>query len=906
MFPLPDESLQTPLLVSWQQAAPRLESGATLVTANRRQARFWQRQYADLRLAAGETAWRRPDILPWGAWLARCFEDARVAGAAADQPHLLGERQALWLWRQAIEASDDDLLNAAGCATSAAEARARMCEADLGPGHLDNAGGEETRAFAGWLQRYGAELERRGCIDNAALPDWLLELWSTGAGEPPSTLLLAGFRQYGRRMRRMLDTLAGQGTGVMAVAPARHKPAAARRALDDPQQELQAAADWARRRLEANPGCRIAVVVPDLHTRHAQVERIFTEALHPARRAGHPSRETTVAAFEVSVGPPLAEEPLVRVALDACRLLDDTIPFGVASRLLRHPVFAPDAEARAAHLKVENRLRRHGLMEPEPKWLVEMAGRDEVRSDWLERLEQALQGNPAGPRRAAPAEWAKRFRSLLQDLGWPGTGLGSREHQALNAWGECLDELVGMAAVTGETTRSTALGMLERIAAERPFQVQHPGAPVQVMGLLEALGLEFDHLWVTGLDDREWPRTPRPNPLLPLPLQRRHGLPHADAAWELQYARDATAGLLGSAPEVVVSWPRQREDEDNVPSALIRELPAIDEEQPRVPTPLGAWQRELADCARLERFTDDAFATPAAGDAAQGGTSLIGDQAACPFRGQAHYRLRLQAPDCPQPGIDPMLNGSLAHRALQLFWDYNEPAILGDESVRDSAAARAAQAAVESLARREPKLRERRLAALAGEQLTRILAEWLAVEAGPREPFEVAAREVDRELPLGPLTVNMRVDRVDRLRGGGSVVIDYKTGNAGRKEWRGERPDSPQLPLYALTEARVDGVAFGVLKPGNVGFEGVTRAADALPGVSSLAEDGSSLAKEYTDWDTMLAEWQRVLEALAGEYAAGRAVVEPKKGAQTCRYCDLAPLCRIHQHYAEHGEEAAE
>jgi len=903
---LPDEPQQTPPAIRWQEAAQHLESGATLVTANRRQTRFWQRQYAERRLAAGETAWRRPDILPWGAWLGRCFEDARVAGAVDNPPDLLGERQALWLWRQAIEASEGDLLNAAGCATSAAEAWSRLRDDDLGPGHLDNGGGEETRAFTGWLQRYRAELERRGCIDHAALPDWLAELWSNGDAGRPGTLLLAGFRQYGRRMRRILETLGGQGTEVLAVAPARHEPAAARRALDDPQQELQAAAAWARRRLEANPEARIAVVVPDLHTRHAQVERIFTEALHPRRRAGHQTAEPAPPAFEVSVGPPLAEEPLVRLALDACRLLDDTIPFGVASRLLRHPVFAPDAEARAAHLKVENRLRRHGLVEPEPKWLVEMAGRDEVRSDWLERLEQALQGNPAGPRRAAPAEWAEQFRSLLQDLGWPGAGLASREHQALNAWGECLDELVGMAAVTGETTRSTALGMLERIAAERPFQVQHPGAPVQVMGLLEALGLEFDHLWVTGLDDREWPRTPRPNPLLPLPLQRRHGLPHADAAWELRYARDATTGLLGSAPEVVVSWPRQREDEDSVPSALIRALPAIDEEQPRVPTPLGAWQRELADCARLERFTDDAFAAPAAGDAAKGGTNLIGDQAACPFRGQAHYRLRLQAPDCPQPGIDPMLNGSLAHRALQLFWDDNEPAILGNESARDAGAAHAAQAAVESLARREPKLRERRLAALAGEQLSRILAEWLAVEAGPRDAFEITAREDTRKLPLGPLTLKMRVDRVDRLHGGGSVVIDYKTGNAARKEWRGERPDSPQLPLYALTEERVDGVAFGVLKPGNVGFEGVTRGAGALPGVNALAADTKSLAKEYTDWDTMLAEWQRVLEALAGEYAAGRAVVEPKKGAQTCRYCDLAPLCRIHQHNAEHGEEAAE
>jgi hypothetical protein len=37
------------------------------------------------------------------------------------------------------------------------------------------------------------------------------------------------------------------------------------------------------------------------------------------------------------------------------------------------------------------------------------------------------------------------------------------------------------------------------------------------------------------------------------------------------------------------------------------------------------------------------------------------------------------------------------------------------------------------------------------------------------------------------------------------------------------------------------------------------------------------------------------LERLAGEFASGHAAVDPKQRPQTCRECDLQPLCRVHE-----------
>ena len=55
----------------------------------------------------------------------------------------------------------------------------------------------------------------------------------------------------------------------------------------------------------------------------------------------------------------------------------------------------------------------------------------------------------------------------------------------------------------------------------------------------------------------------------------------------------------------------------------------------------------------------------------------------------------------------------------------------------------------------------------------------------------------------------MRIDRIDRLADGARVLIDYKSGLADA-DWRGERPDNPQLPLYALLRPKhLVAVAYG-------------------------------------------------------------------------------------------------
>jgi hypothetical protein len=107
-----------------------------------------------------------------------------------------------------------------------------------------------------------------------------------------------------------------------------------------------------------------------------------------------------------------------------------------------------------------------------------------------------------------------------------------------------------------------------------------------------------------------------------------------------------------------------------------------------------------------------------------------------------------------------------------------------------------------------------------------------------------------------------------------------------------ERPDDPQLPLYALNASEpISAVAYAKLKTGEMRYMGFSDRKDLIPEV-----------KPAKDWNALLEGWKKELEALGSGFASGDARVDPKKLLSTCRYCDLQPLCRVYERVSALGE----
>jgi ATP-dependent helicase/nuclease subunit B len=836
-----------------------LESGATVITASRRLARVLTEQFHGLETARGRMVWNRPDILPVEAFLDRAWRDWLWRAASGDAPVLLNAAQEQALWERIIRTSPlgESLLQIPETARQAAQTWQLAVAYRLSVDGSFEAS-DDTAAFAEWSREFSRLCRTSDWLERASLSDFLRAKIASGETPRPSEVYVAGFDEMTPQQVELFAVLGEWRTleiGEHASAPERRK-------LRDSSGEIRSAAAWARKLLESDPKTQIGViVVPDLTRSRTTVDRIFRQTLD---RAAH-----------LSAGPPLGDYPAVRAALLMLDFAQGALPLSRAGMLLRSP-FLGGAEAEwSGRAQLDAKLRRHSLWDIDIAALRDAAGNCPQLQRVLRRVEKRL-GNL--PREQAPNAWSSEVAGLLDAFGWPGDRtLSSVEFQTVEAWRGLLAALASLDLTAAPMNLAQVTGWLRENAASMQFQPEDEGAPVQVMGMLEAAGLRFDHLWIMGLHDEALPAPANPNPFLPSALQRQHNLPHSSAARELDFARTMMDRLLRSAPDVVLSYPEREGDRALGPSPLVAGGLWVEDSDRHA----NDWIVNMRASAAFEEIADEAAPALVQGDST-GGAGLFKDMAACPFRAFAKHRLGARPMEDPDLGLSYRDRGTTVHKALEVIWrELGSHARLAELSSQDVDAliARGADAAVAKLGPGIGRDLEKR-------RLQKLLREWLAMEK-LRPEFAVAGIEAERVVTISGVRVKMRADRVDELPGGREIILDYKTGQLKSKGWDGDRPDEPQLPLYCVTNERpVAGAAFAAIRTGDVGFHGLTAAGTNLPGMKIFS-------KSHVPFERQLDEWRRVLEQLAINYRDGRAEVDPKSNA--CDNCGLRGLCRIRE-----------
>ena len=888
-----------PQVIALQAVFDALEHGATVVTGNNRLAAHTRRAFEGAARDRGRTAWPTPEVLPWTAWLRRTWEVAVVAGGVPAPALLLSAGQEQCLWEDILGQSlaGQPLVQVAGTVREAAEAWRLLQSWRLPLRETVFRYNSDSAVFWEWAREFEARCKRQDWLPGARIADELQRSVETGALPIPGELIFLDFDELTPQQQSLLQALLAAGCAVHWLQLAGRVSRTTRLGCADVRQEAAAVARWARQRLEDHPTAEIGIVVPDLAAErdcllHALDEILAPEALQPGRHA-------MARPYNLSLGPPLCDYPIIGTALRLLGLLEPELSLEDAGRILRSPFLAgwePEASARAL---LDGRLRENGELKLSLRTLSHHASQTD-RPYFCPLLVPRLEAWAAAvrdcPRSARPGAWSERFALWLQAVGWArGRGLSSAEHQAAEAWRELLGAFAALDPVTQPMSAAVAVGRLRRMAGERSFQPQTGTAPVQVLGMLEAGGLHFDHLWITGLHDGVWPASPRPNPFIPLPLQRQAGLPHSSEERELQVARTITTRLLASAPEVVVSYPQQAGDATLRQSPLIAAFPKAE-----VPEDLGlwsapTWRYRVHHSASLVSWGADP-APPLRNTDVAGGSAVFKLQAACPFRAFAELRLKARGLEQAEIGLDARTRGSLIHRVLEQVWlalDSQEQLLAIAETPLAGLIRSAVTGAIGEIAGRYPHTFQRRFRELETERLCRQVQEWLALEKH-REPFRVTAREARLEAVAGGIRVQVKVDRIDTLADGRKVVIDYKSGEVKPAQWFGARPEEPQLPLYSMAvSGEIAGVLFAQVRAGGMAFNGVAAEVGLAPGVKSYTELRETRAAH--SWQDVLHAWRATMETLGAAFRTGAAAVDPKQYPGTCRYCELTPLCRIHE-----------
>jgi len=785
---------------------------------------------------------------------------------------------------------------------------------------------EENQRFGEWQLAFLKESNQRGKVDEArwqhGLTDALPELVPLLHG--PRQVVFAGFTRYNpleQRLRqiltmhRLLDPDWALGHPHAGASVLSHS-------YPDVAAEALAAALWAQERLTAQPPGNFALVVPDLAGHRHLLQDTLDDVLMPL--AVRPGQGEIPRPFNISLGTSLASAPLVEAALQLLHLVVSAhrVEQTDVSRLLRNPFWSDMAAEASARALLEAELRQRVSPAAPLQRFVLAVERLSVRQGQPDpylsaprlraHLQAALTCSQAPSHQIPPSHWARQLPGLLRELGWLSERkLSSHEFQAQQAFLECVDAVAHLDAVLGEVSLFEVARHVRRMCQERTFQPRTEGHPrLQVLGLLEASGLDFDGIWVMGMQDSAWPPPARPNPLLPAETQRQAGAPNASASIQLAFAQQLHAMLRAAAPEVVFSWSRMAGASELNPSPLIPPTP----ENHHFPAPTSPhWTVAAArlGSVQLEPPIEDHLAPPVSdAEHVQGGTWLLRAQAICPAWAYFQYRLGAAGLEEPVEGLDARKRGTFLHDSLEYFWTR----VQTSDALRNmSASARSglvAEAVAHVLATHDTDPRHEplkpRLRTLEQERLQHLIEGWIEVELQRQHSYTVIDNEREVQVDLQGIRFRMMIDRIDRLEDGSLLVIDYKTGaRIDTDNWASERLTEPQLPIYASiqppAEGPVAGVVFAKVLMQDPTWAGLAQVGELLPKVVGLdSKAGRKLFphEQFPDWAHVLQHWKRCIEGVAQEIQTGEAGVRFDR-LTDLRYCDVKPLLRLDERQSQ-------
>lgn len=855
-----------------------LEAGFQLLTPNRRLSAESLKRYADYQRAKGLNTYASPIILPLTVWQLQCYEYALLHLGSEQTPILLNTLLAQSLWEQIVQSTQDTIhvLQPAKTAQLLQSAYGLIKQWNLTLDHPELSITPEDEKVNAWMKTYEATCEKNHWLDAARLSAWLCETLASWIKHCPRKIALFGFNDFTPLQQVFFNTLEEHGIDVKHIILKQSEQCAYQTAFETELAEWEAAAIYAKNITQQDTQKRIAIVVPDLETKRENVIQAFKKCL-------------TLSEFNISAGKRLADFPIISTALQCLELHHGNLASDEMTALFLSPFLGEAERERAGRAAWDKRRRQHNVVKLHLKRLSSLQ-RSWFESDCealLKRLDAFFE-IVNNTKKQTLSQWARTFTQCLNSLGWPGERiLNSEEYQIVQAWLRLLSELQSLEAILPPQSFADALHLLRSAAHQQIFQPQSPETNIQILGLLEASGLHFDVIWITGLDNIAWPPAPRPNPFIPKRLQRERNMPHATAERELQYCKQMMDEFKKSTSTLILSYAAMKEKTTREASSLIKSYPAWESEP--LALPLGT---TLSVAPQPLEIVTDTLAPPIESFKLQGGISVIKKQAECPFRAFAETRLEAEALNEPQVGLQATDRGSLLHSALESTWQRlqtHEALIQCTNNDLDVLIQASIELAFNSITLPYPK--ESRYITLEKKRLTTLLTQWLNIEK-QRPAFKVLTHEKSVSVQLDNLSLDARIDRIDELTEGAQFIIDYKTSSQNNiKHWFDARPEQPQLPLYSLTNPEaIAGIAYAEINAKNLLFKGVSNAELDIPGVKPL-ESIKNEARSNT-WPEQLNAWRDTLTALAKDYARGNAAVNPKHG-QICNHCDLAGFCRI-------------
>ena len=869
------------------------------LTVNARLARWLLLEHDEQKRKAGENAWQTPPILPLSSWL------RNVWLASWPEKYLLSELQCEKIWEEIInqDSARLDLLHLQGVASQTSKAFSLLHEYRLPRDKKLYEQTDESKAFLRWKRQFESRLS--SALAPCMLMDAVRNSMQEGEILIPHSLRIRGFEEQSPQLKYFLNFLREKGTRVDFLSPVPSPEILAQRMeklndknvnveeYENRQGEAEACACWVRSIFQ--PGKRIGIVVPELEKYRTLLKRELAAELVPETIFSLDEEDLP---FNISLAPPLSQEPMIKLALNLLSVKTSNVPVSTFLSIIQSPFFGFAFPPTREISDLERNLRKKRVLSIPLDRFHSICG----SVPQVDQLVESLKSWTLNNSKLMPEKWAKELSDFLKTTGWPGKvapgtdkqSVLSKRHQGFEAWKDCLNQLCSLNQILGPINRLEVLNHLTHITRSKPFQSKTPEHSIQVIGLLESSGMQFDYLWVMGCHHEALPAHPEPNPFIPYEIRNKYSIPRSNPQRELKFTEQSLTRLLMAAPDVHFSYPLHEGDMDLEMSPLLKRFP----QDKKTPYLSNRIKDQVRAMNQLEKFTEPAFLQVTDSEKNQYGTqgissgyALLKDQVDCPFRAFARHRLNSQRTPVAEIDFDNLDRGNLIHKALELFWDKtrNRKNLSNlSHGILEKRIEECVQEALKLCSQRTTG--QTQFNKLEIERNVRLIHDWLLNIERERPDFQVLHNEEDVSINLCGIKLSLRIDRIDEIPGKGLLLIDYKTGREAKPaEWFAEKIRAPQLPLYATAQPPV-GLAYGHLTLGKPEFKGTAD----LP-LGKLKNYDFAKDTGCSTWKELLSYWKNNLNRVADEFLQGNNQVLPVNKGEPCLHCEFNSLCRIQE-----------
>lgn len=627
----------------------------------------------------------------------------------------------------------------------------------------------------------------------------------------------------------------------------------------DQETELESIAKWAKEVSLKNPNSQIGVVIPNLSQLQHLVKSTFDQEFDASLL------ETHHKPYNISLGMSLCQYPLIQHLLSIVKISSQIIKGNIELEMLMKTVTSPyingalnESNSRAL---LVNRILGLGCEEATTQKVLKLMKDCPV----LIQIVNALRSLKID-KKIALEDSLDSINLLL--LTWGVTSdrsLSSSEYQLFEKYQNESLILNRLSNFYKKVSLFDAIKILNTHLNSVIFQPKSGTANIHILGALEAEGLYFDHAWVSSMTSNFIPGKIKMPLFIPQKTSIEYKLPNSNFLLVTEDAKVTLKALNNLSPETTYSYAKLMQNREELPS------PYIDFKDYLEVSFIKNSSRELI-------YIDDYKAPKIQELTIKKGVKTLQNQMSCAFRGFAG-RLDIDDFEAPHIGLSRLQQGNLIHKILETFFNEIKSGaslLKLTELELDNLIEKHTESATQNLPKSNFKLNEK-------IRLVKIIRQHIDLEK-QRSDFEVIKTESTSEVNINGLKFSTRIDRMDRLANGDSLIIDYKTGKDVKvSQMTGDPIDQAQLPIYAVTNS-VDGVAFATINSNDCQFKAITKNKSELP----LTKQAINRMPE---WDKQITEWTSILNSASKQFQNGIASVLPVKNA--CDYCDYDLLCRV-------------